>query len=138
MAEVLLRRGARVCPIGGGPASTTTTPLHLAVRSNKLAVVMVLLAGGANPHRKDPHGWSPRVLANECNARLPAGTALLFFQLNSAFFPAHSRCLIQLYLSMLDVFSGMFKWHQDKRLHCQLETEADTSVSLWCSVRQVM
>ena len=93
VVEVLLRHGASVCPgplstqtaaaaavAGGGDGSLHhsqqsgqqsqgTTPLHLAVRSNKLAVVMVLLAGGANPLRLDSHGWTPRALASECAQR---------------------------------------------------------------------
>lgn len=97
VVEVLLRHGASVCPGphssfapggvanaaedaaqqqqggdgGGGQQSQGTTPLHLAVRSNKLAVVMILLAGGANPLRQDSHGWTPRALAAECAQRRP-------------------------------------------------------------------
>ena len=46
-----------------------TTPLHLAVRSGSVAVVAALLAGGADPRRRDSHGWTPRGLLQECAAR---------------------------------------------------------------------
>ena len=102
VVEVLLRHGAKVCP---GPSASSwergqgtgqgtgqggqgsqgrqqqgTTPLHLAVRSSKgtgaLEVVMVLLAGGADPTLLDSHGWTPRALAAECARRRPGDVAV--------------------------------------------------------------
>ena len=51
-----------------------TTPLHLAVRSGSVGVVAALLAGGADPRRRDSHGWTPRGLLQECAARKAPGS----------------------------------------------------------------
>ena len=96
VVEVLLRHGAEVQPgrrkkraaEDGAPGDVDqnspsgsltrgatnkerhgTTPLHLAVRSGSVAVVAALLAGGADPRRRDSHGWTPRGLLQECAAR---------------------------------------------------------------------
>ena len=93
VVEALLRRGAEACPgpdASGrerrasldNPAMATTTrrtqtqcatPLHLAARSGSLDVVVVLLAGGADPTVTDSRGWTPRRLARECAERENTG-----------------------------------------------------------------
>ena len=68
VAEVLVRHGAS---LGGGHLSVTS-PLHLAVRSQRMHILVLLLAAGANPHMLDGHGWTPRNLAEECARRRQA------------------------------------------------------------------
>ena len=95
VVEVLLRHGAEVQPgrrrsapaedgdvnrdqNHGSPSGGAnkerhgTTPLHLAVRSGSVGVVAALLAG-ADPRRRDSHGWTPRGLLQECAARKAPG-----------------------------------------------------------------
>jgi len=50
------------------------------VRSNCLAVVTVLLAGGADPLRLDSHGWTPRALAADCAQRRPGAVHATAFR----------------------------------------------------------
>ena len=60
-------------PNRGNREQHGTTPLHLAVRSGSVGVVAALLAGGADPRRRDSHGWTPRGLLQECANRKSTG-----------------------------------------------------------------